>query len=173
MGQKIRISDFLKNTGRVDLRIRLIAGSAGVGREIENVEINRPGLTLAGFYDFFAYDRIQIFGLGEAAYMKQLSDEEKNTAYGKFFSYDVLCCIFTHDEEPDRLFIDYANNKNVPVFVTSRSTTRFVSIFTHLLDEVFSQSVTLHGTLVAVYGIGILILGKERGWQERNRARAH
>ncbi|HOW81334.1 MAG TPA: HPr(Ser) kinase/phosphatase [Spirochaetota bacterium] len=160
MGQKIRISDFLKNTGRVDLRIRLIAGSAGVGREIENVEINRPGLTLAGFYDFFAYDRIQIFGLGEAAYMKQLSDEEKNTAYGKFFSYDVLCCIFTHDEEPDRLFIDYANNKNVPVFVTSRSTTRFVSIFTHLLDEVFSQSVTLHGTLVAVYGIGILILGK-------------
>ena len=160
MGQKIRISEFLKNTGRVDLRLRLIAGNGGLVREVESVEINRPGLTLAGFYDFFAYDRIQIFGLGEAAYMRQLSDEAKKAAYEKFFSYAVLCCIFTHDEEPDRFFVEIAESKDVPVFVTSRSTTRFVSIFTHLLDEVFSQSVTLHGTLVAVYGIGILILGK-------------
>ena len=160
MGKKIRISEFLKNTGRVDLELRLITGKGGLVREIESVDINRPGLTLAGFYDFFAYDRIQIFGLGEAAYMRQLPPDEKKRVYEKFFSYDVLCCIFTHNEEPDQLFIELADSKSVPVFVTTRSTTRFVSIFTHLIDEVFSPSVTLHGTLVAVYGIGILILGK-------------
>ncbi|HPI90684.1 MAG TPA: HPr(Ser) kinase/phosphatase [Spirochaetota bacterium] len=160
MGKKIRISEFLKNTGRVDLELRLITGKGGLVREIESVDINRPGLTLAGFYDFFAYDRIQIFGLGEAAYMRQLPPHEKKRVYEKFFSYDVLCCIFTHNEEPDQLFIELAESKNVPVLVTTRSTTRFVSIFTHLIDEVFSPSVTLHGTLVAVYGIGILILGK-------------
>ena len=160
MSQRVRISEFLKDTGRVNLEMRLIAGRQGLAREVENVDINRPGLTLAGFYDFFAYDRIQIFGLGETAFMKQLSDEERQKTYSTFFEYDVLCCIFTHNVGPDPVFIEIANAKGIPVFVTAKGTTRFVSILTHLLDEVFSQSETKHGTLVAVYGIGILILGK-------------
>jgi HPr kinase/phosphorylase len=160
MPQKFRIGDILKSTGRVDLQLSLIAGREGIEKEVAHVDINRPGLTLAGFYDFFAFDRVQIFGLGETAYMRQLTDEQKRDVYEKFFSYNVLCCVFTHNEHPDPFFIEMADKKGVPVFVTARDTTRFVSYFTHLLDEVFAPSITIHGTLVAVYGIGILILGK-------------
>jgi HPr kinase/phosphorylase len=161
MGKKIRISEFLKSTGRgIDLELRLMTGKDGLIREVDSVEINRPGLTLAGFYDFFAYERVQIFGLGETAYMRQLTEDQKRTAYEKFFSYDVMCCVFTHNEEPDAIFLALAGAKNVPVFVTARTTTRFISIFTHLIDEFFSPSLTVHGTLVEVYGIGILLMGK-------------
>jgi HPr kinase/phosphorylase len=138
----------------------VVAGEEALGKEIRVGDINRPGLTLAGFYDFFAYDRIQIFGLGETAYMRQLSDDQRRRTYDSFFSFEIKCCVFTHNEEPDELFIEYANKKKVPVFVTRRDTTRFSSQLILLLDQVFSPSVTMHGTLIDVYGVGVLILGK-------------
>ena len=93
MEKRIRVKNFLDDTGIIDLQIRLVAGSSGIDREIRVGDINRPGLTLAGFYDFFAYDRIQIFGLGESAFLRQLSETQKRSVLEKFFSYEVLCCI--------------------------------------------------------------------------------
>jgi len=160
MDKKLRVKNFLDNTPRIDLQIRLIAGEGGLNREIRVGDINRPGLTLAGFYDFFAYDRIQIFGLGETAYMRQLPPGDRQKAYEKFFSYEVLCCVFTHDEQPDEDFCRYADKSNVPVMVTTRDTTRFISLLIHFLDEIFAPSVTMHATLVDVFGVGVLILGQ-------------
>ncbi|MBN1533276.1 MAG: HPr kinase/phosphorylase [Spirochaetes bacterium] len=160
MDSILRVKDFLDDSWRISLQLRLVAGEEALGKEIRVGDINRPGLTLAGFYDFFAFDRIQIFGLGETAYMRQLSDEQRRRTYDRFFSYEIKCCIFTHNEEPDELFIEYANNNKVPVFVTRKDTTRFSSQITLLLDQIFSPSVTVHGTLIDVYGVGVLILGK-------------
>ncbi|OHD67507.1 MAG: hypothetical protein A2W19_07430 [Spirochaetes bacterium RBG_16_49_21] len=160
MEEKIQLKNFLGDTGSIDLQIRLVAGKAGLDKEIRVGDINRPGLTLAGFYDFFAYDRIQIFGLGECAYLRQLTQEKKREVLEKFFSYNVLCCIFTTDEEPDRFFIDYANKKEVPVFVTKKDTTKFTSSLIYLLNEALAPSVSIHGTFVDVYGVGVLLIGK-------------
>ena len=160
MQNKIRVKYFLEKRGRFDLKLRLIAGEGGLNKEIRVGDINRPGLTLAGFYDYFAYDRIQIFGMGETAFMRQLSDEERKKAYEKFFSYDVLCCVFTHDEVPDNLFIEQANKNNIAVFVSQRDTTRFTSLLIHVIDEVFSPSVNMHATFVDVFGVGVVLLGK-------------
>ena len=93
MENKILVKNFLDDTGAIDLQIRLVAGSSGLDKEIRVGDINRPGLTLAGFYDFFAYDRIQIFGLGESAYLRQLSDGQKRTCAGKIF---FLRCSLLH-----------------------------------------------------------------------------
>ncbi len=143
-----------------DIKLRIIAGSGGLNKEVKVGDINRPGLTLAGFYDFFASERMQIFGLGEYAYMMNLSREEKMEKYGKFFSFNVLCCVFTHNEMPDDLFIEYANRGNTPVFITESQTTRFTTSLLHILDEYFAPCVTLHATLVDVFGIGVLLFGK-------------
>ena len=160
MNNKVLVKHFLDDTGVIDLQIRLVAGGSGLDKEIRVGDINRPGLTLAGFYDFFAFDRIQIFGLGESAYLRQLSDGQKRETLDKFFSYDVLCCVFTHDEEPDRLFVDFADRKGVPVFVTRKDTTRFTSSLVYLLNEAFAPTASIHGTFVDVYGIGVLLIGK-------------
>jgi len=160
MEKYIKVENFLENTARIDLQVHLIAGEAGLNKEIKVGDINRPGLTLAGFYDFFAPGRIQIFGLGETAYMRQLSEEKKKETYEKFFSYDILCCFFTHDEQPDQQFVEIAEAKGVPVLVTRRDTTRFTSLLVHFLDDVFAPKVTMHATLVDVFGVGVLLLGK-------------
>ena len=107
MKQKIYVRNIIENQD-IDLRLHLIAGEGGLDKEIPEAEFNRPGLSLAGFYDFFAYDRIQIFGKGETAYIKSFPDEKQSEIFEKFFSYAILCCIFTHNDHPSRLFIEYA-----------------------------------------------------------------
>ena len=160
MGNPIRVKHFLEDTGLFDLQMRLVAGSTGLDKEIRVGDINRPGLTLAGFYDFFAFDRIQIFGLGESAFLRRLSLDERRAVLEKFFSYEVLCCVFTHNEEPDSLFIEFADRKGVPVFVTRRDTTKFTTSLVLFMNEAFAPSVSLHGTFIDVYGVGVLLLGQ-------------
>ncbi|HEY1406935.1 MAG TPA: HPr kinase/phosphorylase, partial [Spirochaetota bacterium] len=129
MKQKIFIRDLLEGA-EADLRLKLIAGETGIEKEIPEAEINRPGLSLTGFFDFFAFDRIQIFGKGETAYLKNFSEEKQREIFDTFFSYDILCCIFTHSDHPSRLFLEYANRNGVPVLFTEHPTTRFVSMLT-------------------------------------------
>ncbi len=156
---KITVRYFIDGKGRIDLQLRLLAGEGGLDREIRYGEINRPGLTLAGFFDYFAYDRIQIFGQGETAYMSKMTQEERENTYRKFFSYEVLCCIFTHEYMPDELFLRYADENKVPVFLSKRGTTRFITLFVHVIDEMFAETETIHATLVDVFGVGVLLMG--------------
>jgi HPr kinase/phosphorylase len=158
MKQKIFVRTLLDDSN--DLRLRMLAGEAGLDREIPEAEINRPGLSLTGFFDFFAYDRIQIFGKGETAYIKGFDEAKQKEIYDKFFSYSVLCCIFTHGDHPSHHFLDYANRMNVPVLFTEHPTTRFVSMVTHVIAQAHAPMTTMHGTLVDVFGIGVLLLGK-------------
>ena len=160
MGDGLTIANFLDNNWGIDLKLNLIAGKVGLHNRVLVNDINRPGLTLSGFFDCFAYDRIQIFGLGETAFVSQLDQKIKEEMYSKFFSYDILCCIFTHNEMPDELFIKHADENNIPVMITEIKTTRFISLLIHYLDEVFAPKVTLHATFVDVFGVGILIMGK-------------
>jgi HPr kinase/phosphorylase len=159
MKQKIYVRNIIENQD-IDLRLHVIAGEGGLDKEIPEAEFNRPGLSLAGFYDFFAFDRIQIFGKGETAYIKSFSDDQQKEIYEKFFSYNILCCIFTHNDNPPRLFIEYAEKKNVPILFTDLPTTRFVSMLTHLISQAHAPMTTKHGTLVDVFGIGVLLMGK-------------
>ncbi|MBP7604297.1 MAG: HPr(Ser) kinase/phosphatase [Spirochaetota bacterium] len=158
--KKIYVRDLRDADSKIDLQMELVAGKDGLGKEITVGDINRPGLGLAGFFDFFAYDRIQIFGLGETAFMRRLSIEQKREVFEKFFSFDVLCCVFTHNELPDEMFVEFANRYRVPTFVTRHRTTRFISLLTHVVEEFFSPLVVMHGTLVDVFGIGVLLMGK-------------
>jgi HPr kinase/phosphorylase len=156
----IHIRDLTSSESKIDLHLVLVGGKEGVGKEISMGDINRPGLGLAGFFDFFAFDRIQIFGLGETAFMHQLTPDRRRDIYERFFSYSVLCCIFTHNEYPDELFLELANRHQVPTFVTIHRTTRFISLLTHVMEEIFSPMVVNHGTLVDVFGVGVLLMGK-------------
>ncbi|HDP79369.1 MAG TPA: HPr kinase/phosphorylase [Spirochaetes bacterium] len=158
--KKILVSDFADQALKIDLQLVLVAGKGGLGKEITMGDINRPGLGLAGFFDFFAFDRIQIFGLGETAFLRQLSDERKLEIYERFFSFQVLCCVYTHNEYPDEMFMDLANRHDVPTFVTRHRTTRFISLLTHVIEEFFSPLKVVHGTLVDVFGVGVLLMGK-------------
>jgi HPr kinase/phosphorylase len=141
------------------LNLRCIGGRKGLTREIQSQDLNRPGLALSGFYDSFAYQRLQIFGRGENAYLRKLREENKTSTLAKMFTYQIPCCIFTHNLTPDKNFFDLAEKSGCAILQTDLPTTEFSARLMRVLSNIFAPMVTMHGVLVEVFGMGILLLG--------------
>jgi len=141
------------------LNLKCIGGRKGLVREIGIPDINRPGLALSGFFESFAHERIQIFGRGEAAYLKKLETDNMDGTLKQMFSFPIPCCIFTHGLFPNKTFAEIAENAQCPILQTDISTSEFSARITRILSGIFAPRQSLHGVLVEVYGLGILILG--------------
>ncbi|MDR0586225.1 MAG: HPr(Ser) kinase/phosphatase [Treponema sp.] len=141
------------------LNLRCIGGRKGLAKEISVPNVNRPGLGIMGFFESFAYDRIQIFGRGETAGVKKITEEQKIDTIKRMFSYPIPCCIFTHSLSPGPAFFEEAERAECPILQTDLETSEFVIRLTRILSNIFAPSKSIHGVLVEVYGLGILILG--------------
>jgi HPr kinase/phosphorylase len=141
------------------LNLHCIGGRRGLNREISIPDLNRPGLALSGFYESFAYERLQLFGRGEFSYLKKLAEEGKNETIHQMFSYPIPCCIFTHNLTPDRNFFEEAEIARCPILQTDLGTADFSNRIVRILSDIFAPRQSVHGVLVEVYGLGILILG--------------
>lgn len=141
-------------------QIKLLNSDANLDVEIKEAEVNRPGLALTGFFNFFAHERIQLFGQGEWAYIMTISPRQLENALKIFFSYDLVGCVFTHDHDPPEVFLKFAVEKKVAIFKTPLSTHKFIVKISDFLDEKLAPSTTVHGVLVEVFGVGVLIRGK-------------
>jgi len=147
----------LKENDALDLKC--IGGRPGLIREIAVTEINRPGLELGGFYENFAFQRIQIFGRGETAFLDKLSKERKRTELEMLFTYSIPCCVFTHSLEPTADFTEIAEKAECPILQTDLSTSEFTMRILRVLSTIYAPRQTVHGVLVEVFGIGVLLEG--------------
>ena len=142
------------------LELRCIAGRTGLDRAIEAPDINRPGLALGGFFDKFAFQRVQIFGRGETAFLDKLHGDGDVSTIEEILEYNVPCCVFSHGLIPHEEFIQKAEEVGCPILQTILTTAEFTSRLLRALGSVFSPQQVVHGVLVEVYGIGILIMGE-------------
>jgi HPr kinase/phosphorylase len=142
------------------LNLACIGDRKGLGREIVNSELNRPGLALSGFFDSFAYRRIQVFGRGEYAYLEKLAGEGNTGAIKDLLSYSIPCCVFTHKLTPNADFLAEARKTHCPILQTDLSTAEFVSRLIRILSNIFSPRQGIHGVLMEVYGLGVLLIGE-------------
>lgn len=156
MGQGVKLEKIvetmdLKNlTPEVDLS----------GREVNIPDINRPALQLAGFFEHFDSDRVQIIGYVEYTYLQTLSEEEKSRMYDELMGYQVPCIIFSRDMEPEEMLLQKAVKYKVPIFSTSKSTSSFMGEIIRWLNVELAPCISIHGVLVDVYGVGVLIMGE-------------
>ncbi|MDR0876836.1 MAG: HPr(Ser) kinase/phosphatase [Treponema sp.] len=141
------------------LNLHCIGGRKGLTRQISMPDLNRPGLALAGFYDSFAHQRIQLFGQGEVSYLRKLENEGKDDTIRQMFTLPIPCCIFTHNLTPHRSFFEAAEGAQCPILQTDLGTAEFSERIMRILSEIFAPRQSIHGVLVEVYGLGILILG--------------
>lgn len=142
------------------LSLELVSRNPDSNVPITVSDINRPGMALMGFAENFLADRIQIFGRTEMAYLSTLGEKERKAAFDRFFHFNVPCIIVAKGLEiPDGL-LARANEHQVPVLRTPQDTTPFIHQLTAFLDYVFAPSVTVHGSLVDVYGVGLLFTGR-------------
>lgn len=123
-------------------------------------DINRPALQLTGYYDHFAWERVEVIGYVEYTYLMHLSREEKINAYEKLMSYKIPCVIFTTQMQPDEDMLRLANEYKVPTFCTDRATSEFTAEIIRWLTVELAPCISIHGVLVDVYGEGVLIMGE-------------
>lgn len=123
-------------------------------------DINRPGMALMGFTENFLAERIQIFGRTEISYLATLGGPQQKAALDRFFRFQVPCIIIAKGLEVPTGLLERANGKTIPVLRTPQDTTPFIHQLTAFLDFVFAPSVTTHGSLVDVYGVGLLFTGR-------------
>ena len=140
-----------------DLEV-LVEGEKGV--EITVNDINRPGLQWAGFYNYFAPERLQVVGKAEWSFIGDMSRELRRKRVDKYFSFNSKCVVITRGLEPHEEFIKAAKKNKTWLLRTTSVTTSFISKMTIYLSDKFAPETRLHGVLVDVYGIGILITGE-------------
>lgn len=140
-----------------DLEV-LVEGEKGV--EITVNDINRPGLQLSGFYNYFAPERLQVVGKAEWSFIGDMSRELRRKRVDKYFSFNSKCVVITRGLEPHEEFIKAAKKNKTWLLRTTSVTTSFISKMTIYLSDKFAPQTRLHGVLVDVYGIGILITGE-------------
>ncbi|WP_129723673.1 HPr(Ser) kinase/phosphatase [Xylanivirga thermophila] len=128
--------------------------------DIDTSDINRPGLQFAGFFDYFASDRMQVLGKVEMNYLEQLNPVVRDERLDVYFSYDIPCLIVARDMEVPEYIMKYAKKYKRPVFSSKRVTTALINKLISYLDSQLAPRVTRHGVLVDVYGVGIFLAGE-------------
>jgi len=155
----ISVEFFYKNASK-QFKLKLLNNKVGLDRLITDQNLHRPGLALAGFVDLFSFNRVQVFGNTEVKYLKQLNSDERVKALDKIFQFEIPCLVFTDGNKPPQGVIDIANEHNVAVFGSSYSTTKLSYLIGDFLDDQFAERISIHGSFVDVYGIGMLFVGK-------------
>ncbi len=127
---------------------------------ITNVEVNRPGLQLCGFYQYFDAGRIQVIGKSEEGYLNEFSEDEYTERVRAFFEQRPSVVIMSRDLPVTDIMKKAAEDFNVPLLRTADTTSGFMASLISFLNVELAPRVTRHGVLVEVYGEGLLILGE-------------
>lgn len=128
--------------------------------EISSYDVSRPGLQLAGFYEYFHPQEIQIIGKLETAFLKTLDEIEREKAIDAFFAANPIAVIVCHRLPPDYMLVDAAKRYNVNLLMTDLPTSEFMSQIINTLRSHLAPRITMHGVLVQVSGEGLLIIGE-------------
>ena len=127
---------------------------------VKESDLHRPGLVLAGYKDLFTYQRVQILGNTENQYLHHLPENVRLAAFQNLIAFPIPCIILTEGNVLDDILIEAATEAKVPIFRTPLPSTHFMAVLRDFLCDQFALQQTIHGSLVDVYGIGLLLIGK-------------
>ena len=145
---------------RDELQLEVLTESLASKREITVSDINRPGMALMGFVENFLPERIQIIAQTEVTYLNTLAPKEQESAIQRLFQFELPLIVICKGLEIPKALIEMANRAQVPVLRTPKSTTPFIHALTSYLDHQFAPVTTAHGSLVDVYGVGLMFTGR-------------
>ena len=129
-------------------------------QQITIEDVNRPGLQLAGFFDYFDETRLQVVGLVETAYLQRLTRGERRVSFNDLFNYNIPAIIYARSIDPYPECMEMAEKYGRCVLRTEENTANIISSLVDYLCMALSPSITRHGVLVEVYGEGVLIMGE-------------
>jgi HPr kinase/phosphorylase len=152
---KVRTKDIIEK-----FNLELISGEEGINRPITTSDISRPGLEMAGFFDYYPAERIQLLGKTELIFAEKLSDADRQNRMESLCTDITPGIIITREMEVPKGLIEASEREAVPVMRTKQKTTRFSGLLTNFLESKLAPTTAVHGVLVDIYGVGVLITGK-------------
>ena len=129
-------------------------------KNLTQVNINRPALQLAGFFDYFDADRLQIIGMVEHTYLQKLDTQYRKENLRRIFQYPIPAIVVSRKLGIFPEMLEYANGYNVPILTTGASTTDFIAEVISWMKVELAPRITMHGCLLDIYGVGTLIIGE-------------
>ena len=154
----ITVEQFFKQQGGA-LQMRLLSEGANLDRIIREPTVNRPGLALSGFTQYFAYKRVQVFGNAEVFYLRTLTRAQRESRYAFLFAYKIPCVVFSRSLKPDKELLAAAASAGVPVFQSPLVTMTFINAATLELEMMFAPRGMEMGSMVDILGVGVIIKG--------------
>ncbi|MBM4171412.1 MAG: HPr kinase/phosphorylase [Ignavibacteria bacterium] len=141
-------------------KIELLSEKVGFDREIKEQNLHRPGLPLAGFLELFSFNRVQVFGNTEMRYLQNLNSKERYKSIENILKFDIPCLIITNGNKPFEEMLKLTNTYKIPIFGSTFTTTKLFYLISDFLDDQFAPRLSLHGSFVDVYGVGMMFVGK-------------
>ncbi|KOP72055.1 HPr(Ser) kinase/phosphatase [Cytobacillus solani] len=140
--------------------LELISGEEGINRPIVTTDLSRPGIELAGYFNFYPAERIQLIGKTELTFTERLNDMDRQDRFERLCTDITPAIIISRGMEVPNDLVEASERESVPLLRTKQKTTRFSSLLTNYLESKLAPTTAVHGVLVDVYGIGVLITGK-------------
>jgi HPr kinase/phosphorylase len=153
---RIKAEHFIRAVG-----LETLYGAGAAELEVATPDLNRPGLALAGFCDYFPAESVQVVGRQEMTYLaKALDDAQRYEAMDRLLALPFPCLVISRSLEPPQGLLQLAVKHVRPVYRSALSTHELMAALTDYLNLVLAPRATVHGVLVDVYGIGLLITGE-------------
>lgn len=156
----LTVNQILSARGKEFEMTLLNSNEEGLKKKINNAELHRPGLALTGFFERFAKKRIQVLGETEMTYLSRLSVERLKEVCARIFEFNIPMVVISKGLTPPPAVIEVADQYQTAVFSSRLSTAELTKSLSAYLDHTFAPSINVHGTLVDVYGVGLLYTGK-------------
>lgn len=151
----------LYNEKKDEFSFEIIAGGKYLNnKKISTYDVYRPGLALAGYTGYFLRERVVIIGKTEVSYLKTLPEELKDRRIATVMRLGTPCVIVAKKLKIDKKFIEEAERRKIPILRTPMSTTPFIHEFSTYLEFKLAPTKYVQGTLVDIYGVGVLFIGK-------------
>lgn len=143
-----------------DLNLEIVYAGRGTVT-LSNMSVERPGLALAGFFDYFDPCRVVVLGFSEHEYLRTFSEEERRKKIKDLLAQGQLPCIIVSRDLPVlRELSEEARKAECPIFRSPKPTTDLMSDLYIYLNRELAPSTSNHGVLMEVFGVGVLLTGK-------------
>ncbi|MEO5296855.1 HPr(Ser) kinase/phosphatase [Enterococcus cecorum] len=155
MSETVKVIDLVNA-----LQLEIITGDEeALQREIKISDISRPGLELTGYFTYYSYNRIQLFGSKEITFAQRMLPEERLMVMRRMCAPEIPAFVISRGLEVPKELIQAGDEAGIPVLRSSVSTSRLLGQLSSFLDSKLAVRESVHGVLVDVYGLGVLIQG--------------
>ena len=143
-----------------ELDLEMIYSSESQYIDVSTSDINRPGLQFAGFFDYFASERIQVLGKVEITYLENMDPIVREQQLNRFFQYEFPCLIISRDMDIPEYIIELSQKYKRSLLRSTLSTSSLIQKLINYLGSALAPKITRHGVLVDVYGAGVFLMGE-------------